>query len=543
MSSSGASTPRGALTPPPPGDGPSPLMVGTRFVKQYYKVLSTSPNQIHRFYQPTSFLSQGKGSQPTQPELFESVQQIHLKERFVLEGYEECPIRFEFERGAIDAQVSVNGGVLLVVTGHLVYLRPAVAEDEEVVQDDNDESLQKRRKAFVHTFFLGSISSGQKRSYYVHNDILRFLNEDDESIPASAPVPAPVTVPTKATKAEKKVAPLKVAELEPKVEAAATATTNGVEAHTKASGGGVEETKEREVKVVAAVAAATTATKEPEVVTTPVKEKKAPGGGVEESKEVTPEGDIKTATGTLQGAEKLNKPKPPPGSWASLVARAPTSASSTPTPGTPSRAAPAPKVSPVPAAPAAAKPKPVQAAPAPTGAESKPDNANNSKANANTTTRTMTKRDPDCTLVIKNIDAATTEPDVIGLFGPFAAETDSKIVGITVSANRGIAFVDYDAAAPVLKAVEQHGKEPMQIRGRVLDMYQKTLEQRGRRGGGGGGQGQGGRGGYRGGGQQDGGYRGGGGGRQQYRGGRGGRGGRGDGRGGDGGRGGRAGRS
>jgi hypothetical protein len=107
--------------------------------------------------------------------------------------------------------------------------------------------------------------------------------------------------------------------------------------------------------------------------------------------------------------------------------------------------------------------------------------------------------------VIKNIDSATTEPDVIALFQIFSIQTESKIVGITVSANRGIAFVDYDAAAPVLKAVEQHNKEPMQIRGRVLEIYQKTLEQRARRGGGGGGSGGGGgRGFSRGGGQSSG---------------------------------------
>jgi hypothetical protein len=135
MSSSGASTPRGAMTPPPGGDttgtGPSPLTVGTRFVEQYYKVLSTTPNQIHRFYQSTSFLSHGQGSHPTQPMLFEQMQQQQhaqeleqaasetssssaehtgtagshelLKQWFVLKGCEDCTIRFEFEHGAIDA--------------------------------------------------------------------------------------------------------------------------------------------------------------------------------------------------------------------------------------------------------------------------------------------------------------------------------------------------------------------------------------------------------------------------------------------------------
>jgi hypothetical protein len=474
------------MTPPPPGDGPSPLVIGTRFVKQYYKVLSTTPGQIHRFYQPISTLSQGQGSDPTQPELFESLQKqndaAQLKERFVLAGYEDCPVRFEFERGAIDAQLSVNGGVLLVVTGHIVYLRPVDEEEEE--EDETIESLKQRRKAFVHTFFLGSMSSGTKRSYYVHNDVLRFLYEEE-----AATIMAPVVEVTKMVEVEPTV--VVAAEPEP------VKPTNGVKAAVvEAPSVSVEEIKEPvEVAIVEIKL----------VETAPVKEvEEAPGGGVEETKEETPE---------VEAAPK------PPGSWASLVA-------SRSTPSTPSRSAPATKPSPAPA-PAPATPKrsvpPVAVTPtveSSTTTAAKPESSN--KPNRST------KRDPDCTLVIKNIDATTTEAEVLGLFEPFAAATSSKIIGTTVSGNRGIAFVDYDTATPVLEAVEQHGKEPMQLRGRVLEMYQKTLEHRSRRGGQGS-EKSGGRGGFRGGGGQggqlDGGYRGGGGGRQQHRRGGGGRGG------------------
>jgi hypothetical protein len=602
MSSSGASTPRGAMTPPPGGDGgPSPLTVGTRFVKQYYKVLSTTPDQIHRFYQPTSFLSHGQGSQPTQPMLFERMQQQQmeedavaaaataaaatsntsnnsnsnnstgshelLKQRFVLKGYEDCAIRFEFEHGAIDAQVSVNGGVLLVVTGHVAYLRSVV---EEQVGREQVAEQEQRRKAFVHTFFLGSISTGTKRSYYVHNDILRFLDDDQDhalakvatAVAVATPVPAnvPATVPetTTTTTTAGPVAPVKVV---PDVRAS---TTNGgaskgpVKAKV-ASGGGVEETKEPEVG--GGGGAEPAKAKDVAILATPVKSvaDSGPGGGVEESKDdmlIDPPRKHSTSagavTGTLEGAERLmSKPKPSAGSWASLVASSGPSAASTPTPGTPARPSATAKQKPSPVAAAAnntstaastssapvtpKRPTPVQKATTTTTAETKPESGNRAnRSNSN-------KRDPDCTLVIKNIDSATTEPDVIALFEIFSIQTESKIVGITVSANRGIAFVDYDAAAPVLKAVEQHNKEPMQIRGRVLEIYQKTLEQRARRGGGSGGGsgggGSGGRGVYRGGGQS-GGEGGRGGGRQQFRRGTGGRGDRGGDTGGRGGRGG-----
>lgn len=91
------------------------------------------------------------------------------------------------------------------------------------------------------------------------------------------------------------------------------------------------------------------------------------------------------------------------------------------------------------------------------------------------------KRDPDCTLVIKNLAENTKEQDVLGLFEPFAVANKARVVGITVAAHRGIAFVDYDSVNPVMKAVSQHQEEPMRLFGRVLEVDQKTAEQRARR--------------------------------------------------------------
>jgi len=58
----------------------------------------------------------------------------------------------------MDAHESVQGGILVVVTGHM--------------------TLQGWRdgKQFVHTFFL-NLGTGSKKSFYVHNDILRFVED------------------------------------------------------------------------------------------------------------------------------------------------------------------------------------------------------------------------------------------------------------------------------------------------------------------------------------------------------------------------------
>jgi hypothetical protein len=594
---SGTSTPRGGLTPTPPGGtdassqqqaaaGPSPLTIGKRFVKQYYQVLSTTPDQIHRFYQPTSVLSDGEGSTPTDPVTFELAYEgssEKLKDRFFVK---DLQIRFEFEHGAIDAQQSVNGGLLLVVTGHVVYY-PNASEDEDAAVDD------PIRKGFVHTFFLNALAVGTKKSFYVHNDILRFLKNPAEvaasiSESATALVSEPVPVPATSTTSSEPPAP---EELEPEVKAPPTppktrqppaeapeakaenATISEPEVVDEAPGGGVEETKEDFLPMEVAA------------VKPPPKDEKA--GKKDKASSPSKEGgaaaaDREGAKGD-KGSPSKNKsqgkaavvtdagrkspvplsfpaPKPMPGSWASLVAAG--GGSSGGGGGSAVKAAP----------PAASKPptKPTSSAPGTAPADkaaasqqmpndvkkessSGPSNSGNNNASSTITAGGVPgsnhkmgnannkfergdrppKRDPDCTLVIKNLADNTKEADVLGLFQPFAEQTKSRVVGITVAAHRGIAFVDYDSINPVNKAVELHQKEPMRLFGRVLEVDQKTAEQRARRaaqrGGGGNyrsgspsnggmnrGGGHGGRGGYR---RRDGGGRG-------DRGGRGGRGGR-----------------
>lgn len=527
--SSGTSSPRTAsTTPTPPGDAsPSPLTIGKRFVKQYYHILSTSPEQIARFYQPSSSeITVGTWSDP-------AVRVTDVDEaavRFLPSGALDKdnhnannagPIGFEFAHGAIDAQVSVNGGILLVVTGHIVY----VATDT--------------RKAFVHTFFLGDSSthhnnnaglpsSSSKRSYYVHNDILRFLQPETAENGAGTTAPPTTVVDDVAVPSEKvltasdhgAVAALVVDDMDPKeIESPMPAAVLQEDVTPSSSppvepivGSELAATSEKMEKPVAAVEPITKATTTIAAVdrsSSSHKTEEAPGNGVEESKEAVLLDEDVDATAAAQ-TKTATKQAPQPGSWASLVARKTTV---TP-PATPTR--PEPKVDPK-SSSAAALPPPPHLAPTPTKVSPEPapvtesSNANNNNDSSSSKPQQQhhqrnIKRDPDCTLVIKNIDGNVTEAEILALFEPFTADLTATVIGCTVQAHRGIAFVDYDSSEPVLKAVKQSNERAaFVIRDRTLEIYQKTVEQRSRGGGGAGSRGGHYRGSYRGGGEGSGG--------------------------------------
>lgn len=549
--SSGTSTPRGDRSPPPPdgggqppaaGTGPAPLTIGKRFVKQYYQSLMTAPDNLPKLYRPTSVLSDGDGSTPADAVSFESAfgSADKLKDRFMVK---DLQIRFEFEHGAIDAQQSVNGGILLVVTGHVVYY-PSVTEDEDSAVDD------PIRKGFVHTFFLGAHTIGTRVSYYVHNDILRFLKNTSEvsagvaestvtepqptpAAPAPAPkevTPAPAEpVPETTTPApetqQPPPEPVSDPVEPPKKEEKPIAPPAPVE-ETKddAPGGGVEESKE-EAPPVPAPAPAPKPPKEDKP-----NKKGNKGSGAKKEQATTEKDSAQSSkgskssprTGKPQATKDLSSdagrkspvpppspaPKPPPGSWASLVAGAggstPASSGSAAKPPPPASTKPPPKPTPASEKPATqpSNDKKDQSSGGPTqnsGNQNNNSNSNNRDNRDNSNNHKMgnnmrpPKRDPDCTLVIKNLAEQTKENDVLALFEPFAAACKARVVGITVAAHRGIAFVDYDSINPVMKAVSKHQEEPMQLLGRVLEVDQKTAEQLARkqraanqRGGGGG---------------------------------------------------------
>jgi len=189
------STPITASSPTPSATSnspPSPLLIGKSFIKQYYQVLSNSPQHIKRFYQPnTSILSHSfLSSVPAESKTLSSTNQSDIFEWAVSSNESSAGdtedaggrLCFDFGRGAIDAQETIQGGILLVVTGHMKL------PDEE------------KSKAFVHTFFLNNgAPAGKKRQFYVHNDILRIVAEsgveeveEQENVPATPNQQEPV---------------------------------------------------------------------------------------------------------------------------------------------------------------------------------------------------------------------------------------------------------------------------------------------------------------------------------------------------------------
>jgi len=497
-------------------DPSSALKVAIMFVKQYYKCLSSSPDMLEQFYSPPStahhystYLSHGEGSESTAPSSpFESTHHGH--DRWGCSASAGEKMLFEFDDGAIDAQPSQNEGILMVVTASVIF--PSSTGGAE------------RRKKFVQTFFLAKIG----RNFAVINDILRFLAVAEVVVvkaAAAAVEPKPMSAKINDESSTNPSKPLEAAAAAAVVEKKTTAATTDPKVAKKS------ET----VKKKAVVESATAATSAED-------ESSAPGGGVEESKEEAPDEEEATAAATAKAKAKAatdakkrstskeNKAKknkgggnkqqqsqsqppaskPAPGSWASLVV------SGGSAPNTPSRTQDKKVVSK--AMPSSAKQPPLppsdgkEAASVPKdkrdGSEAHKksqekdkanstttNNSNSTKSNANTNSKNdntksnshktkdkeRTKRDPDNTLVIKNLSESVKEQDILNMFKPFATLTKSKIVGTNLNHHRLLAFVDYDSVAPVMAALKKHKETPFEFNGKVLEVDQKTLEQRARR--------------------------------------------------------------
>ncbi|KAK4715202.1 hypothetical protein R3W88_013540 [Solanum pinnatisectum] len=124
--------------------------VATAFVVQYYNILQTLIDQSYRFYKEKSVLSWPSSdgeikSVTTSDGISDLIMSSHFKGSKV-------------EVKTIDSQLSVAGGVLVIVMAYLIG------------QDTS-------RKRFSQTFFLAP----QETGYYVLNDIFRFIGEDKSS--------------------------------------------------------------------------------------------------------------------------------------------------------------------------------------------------------------------------------------------------------------------------------------------------------------------------------------------------------------------------
>lgn len=129
---------------------PSAQVVGAAFVEQYYRILQLSPELVFRFYQESSELSRPDESGQmtsvtTMQGIDEKIQSLNYK-------------NYNAEIKTVDAQKSYQEGVTVLVTGCLT-------------SEDNS------KRQFAQSFFLAPQDNG----YFVLNDVLRFV-EDDEPL-------------------------------------------------------------------------------------------------------------------------------------------------------------------------------------------------------------------------------------------------------------------------------------------------------------------------------------------------------------------------
>lgn len=405
-------------SPTPPTGTPSPLAIGLQFIRSYYNTLSTNPESILKFYKQDSFISHGDGSQPSLPNTLED-SRLSEDLLFSIKNF-----RVDLEQGAIDAQMSVNGAVLVMVTGHILF-------------------GDKKRRAFCHTVLLNNAAppDAPRKQYYVLNDVMRFLAETEHTEGATQVKDVPEAETETETNGEPMMEP---EEVEPPAEEARPVEETVVE---EASSPEVEERRPEEEEPPMYEPAL-----EPEPAVEETKEEIPPLTAAAQSKRKSRKG------GRKQSRSPSNEKKPPAGSWASLVANNTGSAT-----------------------PAAAP-----ASPAPGGKRvesTKQDTKQQSKQQPQATDdpqqqgkQQQKRRDPECTLVIKNIPQETKEVDVRKMFEPFAVQTSRKIVGLNVSAAKGLAFVDFDSPAPVLLALKQQHK--FQLHGRPVEVEQKSVDAR-----------------------------------------------------------------
>mmetsp|Transcript_42392 Transcript_42392/g.48151 ORF Transcript_42392/g.48151 Transcript_42392/m.48151 type:complete len:499 (+) Transcript_42392:324-1820(+) len=452
-------------TPPstPINSSPSPSTIGRTFLKQYYNILTTTPDMIYKFYRPSSVLSHGEGNNRTIPTTLESLGEPpapELKDRFFSWADSSGePVRFELEHGAIDAQESVGGGVLLVVTGHMY--------------------LGDFRKSFCHTFFLNfSAADSKKRQYYVHNDVLRFLQEEaplKES--ALASVAEEDEEETETAVELKHETPRQDHEL--KSDKKSGEARDETHHNNDASVGwrantAVERLDERDTGSSRSDFKAADVGDDyggVEEVTVTVTEKSYEDEGEEKDNVHTRETvSMKQDSSDLSEGlrSESSNSKRSAGSWA-MIARSGATLNGTATTttngintGTPSPLAPN-SMTPEKPVHNEKNQKKEKKEPSPVSVSDTFPKGNDHKQRY--------KRDPESTLVIKNVPDGTKEADIRILFEPFAVDTKARIIGITV-AHRGLAFVDYDSTAPVLAALEK--KDQFFLNQKALEVGQKN---------------------------------------------------------------------
>ncbi|WOL03705.1 G3BP-like protein isoform X1 [Canna indica] len=131
------------------GSPPPAQVVGNAFVHQYYHVLHHSPQLVFRFYHEISKL----GRPDRQGDMTSVTGMEAINEKILSVDYSE----FRAVIKTVDAQESIDGGVVVLVTGYLTG------------KDDVERN-------FIQSFFLAT----QDKGYYVRNDIFRYVGDDDD---------------------------------------------------------------------------------------------------------------------------------------------------------------------------------------------------------------------------------------------------------------------------------------------------------------------------------------------------------------------------
>lgn len=469
-------------SPVPPGASssgtPSPLIIGKSFIKQYYQVLSTDPDQITKFYKPNSVISHSlQPSVPTVPQTLSSsaADQFFLWAKTSADSsdsdVDQHTLCFDFGSGAIDAQESVNGGILLVVTGRIT-LPNQVA------------------RTFVHTFFLNNgAAPGKKRQFYVHNDILRFLEEgsSEGDIATSVPQQGEKDEPSDEEDAVAEVTnAMSSNSLEESLQVAPEQQSLPVQADI------VEAQSEEN-----AIPSPMEAEDEDEVddeedanaVSSPIPQAK----DEKKSKKNRSRGRSRKArSSSPTDADKKGKPTKPkePGSWASLVAGKSSSGVTKPSPVAAAAAEVAAKLSTEEKAAATAPPAVVKEEPSPkkSATQKASSNAAPSVDQSNDKSAAV-QRTAEATILIKNLPDKVKEADIRAMFKPYSDKLNKKILGITLLASRGFAFVDFDSkvvADAVVKdsQSEKKGEEKFVLHGKVLDVGRKVSQENNSKSGG-----------------------------------------------------------
>jgi hypothetical protein len=199
--------------------GPPPITIAKQFIKQYYPILTLSPQKLQHFYHPTdSYLSYtirpedcegaNAGGSGKQGRLFDDARTAGI--------WNFCRgAKMDLASGFIDAQKTHDGGVIIVIYGEMTLRndwaaeRPGETEGEtDLAVANNGFDYESFQRKFIHTFVLAR-GSGAKKNLYVSNDIFRFvdLEQKEEEAPEEEVV-AELMAPSEEEAAEVEEAPV-----------------------------------------------------------------------------------------------------------------------------------------------------------------------------------------------------------------------------------------------------------------------------------------------------------------------------------------------